>query len=58
MNDKATLGERVSALRLNPDAIEEVRVHFPSGTEVIANGPKTQSSLQVYAHITTNDGYI
>lgn len=56
MGDKATLGDRVSALRLNPDAIE--RIEFPHSKEIVENTPNTKKSLQIYAHITTNDGYV
>jgi diaminopimelate decarboxylase len=56
MGDKATLGDRVSALRLNPDAIE--RIEFPHSKEIVENTPNTKKSLQIYAHITTNDGCV
>jgi diaminopimelate decarboxylase len=56
MGDKETLGERVAALRLNPDAIE--RIEFPHSKEAAESSPSTKKSFQIYAHITTNDGYI
>ena len=64
MNDKATLGERVKALRINPDAIQEVRVKGflgePGREEdyVIPNAEGKRASLQIYASITTPDGFI
>ncbi len=67
MGDKETFSKRLEDLRLDVNALEEVRVHVPvleqgvrKGTKLhtIPNAPGKQGSLQVYAAITTNDGYI
>lgn len=68
MGDRETFQDRLNALRLDVNALEEVRVHVPviiggvvqqtTKTHVIPNAPQRQGSLQVYAAITSNDGYI
>ncbi len=58
MGDKATFNNRLQDLRLNVDALEEVKVHLPEGIKTIPNKEGKKGSLQVYAAITTNDGYI
>lgn len=57
MEDKETFNQRLEALRLNVDALKEVRVHLPI-EHVIPNQEGKRGSLQVYAAITTNDGHI
>ena len=57
--EKQLFLERVDKLRINPDALEEVRVHFvDSKVHVIPNSDKTRNSLMIYANATSNDGYI
>lgn len=67
MGDKETFNRRLQELRLNVDALKEVRIHVPQlrqgmvvGTKphIIPNEQGKQGSLQVYASIATNDGYI
>ncbi len=67
MGDKATFNSRLDSLRLNIDALKEVRVYVPQlhqgivvGTKphIIPNEQGKQGSLQIYASIATNDGYI
>lgn len=59
---KTAFLERVSKLRINPDALDEVRVHVPRGRETgihtVPNSSNTKNSLAIYAHATSNDGYI
>ena len=60
---KAEFGLRIAALNLNVDALNMVELFTEPITgekepHVIPNAPKKQGSLQVYAAITTNDGYI
>lgn len=50
-------GERVTALRINPSAIESVRV-CGAGGGTIQNVRGKEASIQIYAGITSNDGYI
>ncbi len=49
--------ERVAALRVNPKAIERIIVHGANGG-IIRTVKGKQASLQIYAAITSNDGYI
>jgi diaminopimelate decarboxylase len=49
--------ERLAALRLNPDAIDSVKV-CGEETFVIDNVRGKEASLQIYATISSNDGYI
>lgn len=58
MEDKATFPQRLAELRLNPDALEEVRVEYNGQTHVIPNAEGKRGSLQVYAAITSNDSRI
>jgi len=58
MKDRNTFNDRVNALNLNVDALQEVRVHLPSGPHIIPNQEGKKASLQIYSAITTNDGYI
>lgn len=51
------LESRLAALRVNPSAIERVKIHGEH-KGVIGNVRGKQASLQVYAAITSNDGYI
>ncbi|MBN1690476.1 MAG: DUF2322 family protein [Dehalococcoidia bacterium] len=49
--------QRVAALRVNPAAIECVRIHgINSG--IIHNAKAKGAAIQIYAAITSNDGYI
>ncbi len=57
--------KRVDTLRIDPDQLEQVSVQVPGiqgfapeGALVIPNVDKKRNSLQIYADITTNDGYI
>lgn len=57
MGDLTTFDERVRSLRINSDAIQQIE--FPGEcSDVIPNEPGKQKSLQIYAAIITNDGYI
>ena len=60
MGDKTTFPQRLAELRLNPDALEEIRVTHPVTEEVhtIPNADGKRGSLQVYAAITSNDSRI
>ena len=67
MGDQANFNSRLDSLRLDVNALKEVRVHVPQlyqgaviGTKphIIPNEQGKQGSLQVYASIATNDGYI
>lgn len=58
MGDKQLFKDRLETLRLNVNAIKEVRIHLPTKQETIPNQEGKQGSLQIYAEITTNDGYI
>src|SRR3989344_4929406 len=67
MGDKETFNSRLDSIRLNVGALKEVRVHVPQlrqgmvvGTKphIIPNEEGKRGSLQVYAAVTTNDGYI
>ena len=49
--------ERVAALRVNPAAIESVKIYGGNGG-IIQNMKGKEASLQIYAAITSNDGYI
>ena len=58
MGDKIALERRVKELRINPDAIEEVRVQVP-GAEmpfVIPNAEGKRNSLQIWANATDRNG--
>lgn len=55
---KATLAERVATLRINHQALEEVRVDTPQGKHIIQNAEGKRNSLAIYAAITDNEGYI
>lgn len=59
-NSKADLGARVKELRLNPDAIEEVRLHVPgrSTPVIVPNMDGKRMSLQILAAATNRDGYV
>lgn len=57
-SEKQAFAARVSELRLNPDALEEVRIHAPGEQLVIQNADGKRNSLQIFAAITSNDGYI
>ena len=48
---------RLAALRVNPAAIERVKIHGENGG-VIQNTKGKEASLQIYTAITSNDGYI
>ena len=57
--EKQEFLERVSALKLNLNAIEEVRIHTPNqSVSILPNVDGKRMSLQIYAAITSNDGYI
>jgi hypothetical protein len=57
--DKDEFFSRVKALRLNPDALEEVVIHVPGSNKfVIKNIPGKINSLQIWANATSNDGYV
>ena len=58
MPDKETFPNRLTELRLNPDAIEEIRVFTEQGQYTIPNQDGKRGSLQVYAAITSNDSRI
>jgi diaminopimelate decarboxylase len=60
MGDKATLGDRVDELLINPDVIERVDIIDSSGKVqyTVPNSPTTQKSLQIYAYITSNESMI
>src|SRR3989338_2646246 len=59
MGDKATLTERVNSLLINPDAIEKIEVHLPGFDDyTIPNAEGKRNSLQIYAAITSNRGWI
>lgn len=67
MGDKETFSSRLQELRINVNALKEVRVHVSqinqgslNGTNlhIIPNQQGKQGSLQVYAAISTNEGYI
>jgi diaminopimelate decarboxylase len=49
--------KRVAALRVNPEAIERIIIHGGDGN-VIQNTKGKEASLQIYAAIISNDGYI
>ncbi|MEK6825826.1 MAG: diaminopimelate decarboxylase [Nanoarchaeota archaeon] len=50
---------RVEALRLRPEALESVRIHIPGGFQHnIPNVDGKINSLQIWAHATSNDGYV
>jgi len=49
--------ERVAALRLNPAAIESITIYGANGG-TIKNMKGKEASLQIYAAIASNDGYI
>ncbi|MCX5996921.1 MAG: DUF2322 family protein [Chloroflexi bacterium] len=48
---------RVAGLRINPAAIAGVKIHGANGG-IIQNRKGNEVSLQIYAAITSNDGYI
>jgi len=50
--------ERVKRLRLNADALEEVRVHLPGKRIVVPNAIGSRNSLMIFADAISNDGYI
>jgi diaminopimelate decarboxylase len=60
MEDKEALGERVDALLVNPNAIQEVRVFNAQKIPVldIPNADGKRMSLQIYASITDNESRI
>lgn len=66
MGDRSGLAARVAALNLNPEALQQIEVYkpgrkghvIPRKRHIIPNEPGKINSLQIYAHITTNDGYI
>ena len=67
MGDKATFNSRLDSLRLDVNALKEVRIHVSQlhqgrvtgiKPHTIPNEQGKQGSLQVYASIATNDGYI
>jgi len=49
--------ERVASLRVNPVAIESVKIHGANGG-IIQNKKGKEASLQIYTAIASNDGYI
>jgi diaminopimelate decarboxylase len=49
--------ERVAALRVNPAAIEIVKIYGVNGG-IIQNRQGKETSLQIYAAVISNDGYI
>jgi diaminopimelate decarboxylase len=51
------LQQRIASLRLDPSAIEEIRLHGEHGG-VVQNKKGQLASLQIYASITSNDGFI
>lgn len=57
MAEQLNFEERVAGLRLNPAAIEEVRV---AGARplVIRNRPGSEAAIQIYASVISNDGFI
>ena len=58
MAETETFQDRLEALRLNPNAIEEVRVEYDGETKVIPNVDGKRGSLLVFSAITSNDGRI
>jgi len=62
MGDKATLGERVDELLINPDVIERIDIFQKGDHEEpyfsVPNTKDTQKSLQIYAAITNNESMI
>ncbi|MBN1375531.1 MAG: DUF2322 family protein [Dehalococcoidia bacterium] len=57
MDEAKRFQERLAALRVNPAAIENIKVYGAQGG-VIANKKGKEGSIQVYTAITSNDGYI
>ena len=49
--------QRVAALRVNPAAIERIVIHGVNGG-IIQDSKAKEASLQIYAAIASNDGYI
>ena len=60
MGDKATIGERVDALLINPDVIQRVDIIDSEGKVQfsVPNSSTTQKSIQIYAAITNNESMI
>ena len=60
MGDKATLGERVEPLLINPDVIEKIDIFNLEGhlRYTIPNTKDTQKSLQIYASVTNNESML
>lgn len=56
-DEQKLFNERVDALRINPTAIEKVKIYGVHGG-MIENRKGKEASLQIYAAITSNDGYI
>ena len=57
MPDRQGLVERLAALRVNHQAVEEIRVYGDQGG-VIPNKKGKETSVQIYTAITSNDGFI
>jgi diaminopimelate decarboxylase len=57
MDEVKRFQERLAALRVDPAAIDSVKIYGEHGG-VIQNRQGKEASLQIYAAITSNDGYI
>ena len=64
-NSKADFQARVKKLLMNPAAVEKIEVYHPKGATgreelftTLQNTPQTQGSLQIWANITDNNGFI
>lgn len=58
MGDKEGLANRVNDLLINPEAIENIEVHGNDMHWVVSNTPQSAKSIQIYAAITSNRGWI
>lgn len=56
--EKDAFLKRVDALGIDPDQLEQVKAYHPAGELIIPNIGGKRNSLQIYADITTNDGFI
>jgi diaminopimelate decarboxylase len=56
-NERELFRKRVAALRVNPAAVGSVKIYGKDGG-IIQNIKGKEASLQIYAAITSNDGYI
>lgn len=58
MGDKEGLAQRVESLLINPAAIQKIVISGSGISCEIPNAPSTQKSLQIYAAITSNRGWM